>query len=69
MKRLWALIVLAAIAFGVSLPGSNAAQKASRSTAISRNARAARLGGVEQFKEGFRYDAGKVRLVALISPT
>jgi hypothetical protein len=69
MKRLWALMVLAAIVFGVSLPSSNAAQKRGRTASATRNARAAQLGSVAQFKEAFQYEAGKVRLVALVSPT
>lgn len=69
MKKQWASIVLAAILFGASLPSSNAAQKSSRSTAASRKARASELGSVEQFKDAFQNDQGKVRLVALVSPT
>jgi hypothetical protein len=69
MKRLWALIILGAVAFGVSLPSSVIAQKQGRPTAVSRKARAAQLGSVEQFKEAFQAHTGKVRLVALVSPT
>lgn len=69
MKRLWALMVLGAITCGVSLPSSIAAQNRGRATAVSRKARAPQLGSVEQFKEAFQNDAGKLRLVALISPT
>ena len=69
MKRQWALIVLAAILFGVSFPSSNAAQKRGRSAATSRRSRTLELGNVEQFKDSFQTDASKVRLVALVSPT
>jgi hypothetical protein len=69
MKRQWALIVLAAILFGVAPPSSNAAQKHGRSAAISRRSRTPELGSVEQFKVSFQNNAGKVRLVALVSPT
>ena len=69
MKRQWALIVLAVILLGVSLPSSNAAQKRRRSAATSRESRTPELGTVEQFKASFQTDVGKVRLVALVSPT
>jgi hypothetical protein len=69
MKRQWALIVLAAILFGVTPPSSNAAQKRGRSAATSRRSRTSELGSVEQFKVSFQNNAGKVRLVALVSPT
>lgn len=69
MKKQWALLILAAILFGVCLPSSNAAQKPGRSAATSRKSRMLELGGVEQFKDSFQNDSGKVRLVALVSPT
>ena len=69
MRKQWALIVLTAILFGVSLPPSKAAQRRGRSAPASRKALAPHLGSVEQFKDAFQNDAGKVRLVALISPT
>ena len=69
MKKQWALIVLAAILFGVCLPSSDAAQKRSRSAATNRKSRTVELGRIEQFKDSFQNDSGKVRLVALVSPT
>ena len=69
MKKQWALMVLAAILLGGALPSSIAAQKRDRSAAVSRKARAPQLGKVDQFKEAFQNDRGKVRLVALVSPT
>jgi hypothetical protein len=70
MRKQWALIVLAAILMGDTLPSSIAAQKRGRSAAAaSPKARAPELGSVKQFKEAFQNDIGKVRLVALISPT
>jgi hypothetical protein len=69
MKNLKALAVFASIIFAVNLPPTNAAQKHRRSPALSRQTRAPELGDVGQFKEAFQADAGKVRLVALVSPT
>jgi len=63
------LIVLAAILLGVSLQSSNAAQKRGRLAATSRKSRLPELGSVEKFKESFQNNAGKIRLVALVSPT
>jgi len=64
MKNLKSLIVLASIIFVITLPPTNAVQKHRRSTA-----EAPQLGDVSQFKAAFQTDAGKVRLVALVSPT
>ena len=69
MKKLRVLVVFASIIFGLSLPPTKAAQKDRRSTAVSRKTAAPQLGNAGQFKEAFQADAGKVRLVALISPT
>ena len=69
MKKLKVLVVFASIIFGVSLPPSKAAQKDRRSTAVSRRTAAPQPGNAAEFKEAFQTDAGKVRLVALISPT
>ncbi len=69
MKNL-TVLVFASIVFAVSLPATNAAQKHRRSTsAVSRRTRAPELGDVGQFKAAFQADAGKVRLIALVSPT
>jgi len=69
MKRKWALILLAAILFAFSAETSNAAQKRRRSTTASRKAPAPELGSVAQFKDAFQNAPGKLRLVALVSPT
>lgn len=69
MKKKWALIVLGAIVIGNTLPSSIAAQKPGRSTASSRKTRTSKLAVIDQFKTTFQNDAGKVRLVALVSPT
>ena len=70
MKNLKVLLVFAFIIFAVNLAPANAAQKHRRSSgAVSRQTRAPQLGDVEQFKAAFQTDAGKVRLVALVSPT
>ena len=69
MKKQWALIALAAILFGISPASSIRAQKRSRSAAAVRNPRLSELVSITQLKEAFQRDAGKVRLVALLSPT
>ena len=70
MKKLKVLVVFASIIFGASLlPPTKAAQKDRRSTALSRKTAAPQPGNAGQFKEAFQTDAGKVRLVALLSPT
>jgi len=69
MKKQWALILLTAILLSLSADRSNAAQKRNRATSASRKARALELRGVEQFKDVFQSDEGKVRLLALVSPT
>ena len=62
------LIFLGAILFGVSAAEINASQKPNRVSTASRKARI-QLRNVAQFKEAFQNDAGKIRLVALVSPT
>ena len=70
MRSQWALIsVLAAMVFVIGLPSTAAAQKRGRSTATAGKVRHPEPGSVSQFKDAFQNDAGKVRLVALISPT
>lgn len=62
------LIALLAILCGVGSGTSDGAQKV-RSGAAARKSRAVELIRIEQLKEVFERDAGKVRLVALVSPT
>ena len=69
MRRQGALISVLAMVFVIGLPSTGVAQKRGRSIATTRNVRAPNLRSVDQFKEAFQNDSGKVRLVALISPT
>ena len=69
MKKRSALIFLAVALIALSAETSNAAQKRGRSAAVSRQTRTPELGSVDRFKEAFQNDEGKVRLIALISPT
>jgi hypothetical protein len=69
MKKQLVLILLAVILFGISADTCNAAQRSGGSAAASRRERMPELRSVDQFKEAFQKDAGKVRLVALVSPT
>jgi hypothetical protein len=62
------LILLAAILVGVSASEINASQNARRYSTPGRKSRI-QLRNVNHFKEAFQNDTGKVRLVALISPT
>ena len=69
MKKQFALIVLASFLFGINSPSSVAAQKRDRAAAASRKVRTSDLGTVDEYKAAFQNDTGKIRLVALISPT
>ena len=62
------LIVLAVVLFDLGA-ATSAAQRANQSVTAKRKPRRSALGSVDQFKEAFQNDEGKVRLVALISPT
>jgi hypothetical protein len=63
-----ALTLLAAVLLGVSVSEAKASQKPNRVSTASRKARI-QLRNIDQFKEAFQNDAGKIRLVALVSPT
>ena len=69
MKKQSALMLFAVMVFALSADTGNAAQKRDRPAAVSRHTRTPELGSIDRFKEGFQNDEGKVRLVALISPT
>ena len=69
MKKQSALILLAVVLIALSADTGKAAQKRDRSAAASRQTRTPELGSIERFREAFQNDEGKVRLVALISPT
>jgi len=57
------------VTFALSADTGNAAQKRDRPAAASRRTPTPELGSIERFREAFQNDEGKVRLVALISPT
>jgi|GEM_PF-1222926 len=64
------LVLLAtAILFCLNPSPTNAAQKRSRATAAIRKPRPVELHSVDQLKEAFESDAGKIRMVVLVSPT
>jgi len=65
MKRQFLLVLLTATVVGISLRPATSAPRGSSPFASHR----VRLGSVEQFKAAFDNDRGKVRLVALVSPT
>jgi hypothetical protein len=69
MKKQCVVIILAAFLFGVGADIGHATQKRGSSTAASPKPQAPELGSVAQFKEAFQNDQGRIRLVALISPT
>lgn len=69
MRRRFVVIILAASLFALCAGTSHAAQNRGRSTAASRKAQGPELGNVAQFKDAFQNDQGKIRLVALLSPT
>jgi hypothetical protein len=68
-SAIMALIVLAAILAGLSTVPSDAAQKTASSVKAAHKPRAVELIGLDQLNERFQNDAGKVRLVVLVSPT
>ena len=67
-KRMW-LIVLPAIIFVIGVQAANPAWVRGNLTESSLTDRSARLGNIQGFKAAFHEDEGKVRLVALVSPT
>ena len=69
MKKQSSLILLAVVLFALSADTGKAVQKPDRSAAVSRQTPTPELGSIDRFKEAFQNDEGKVRLVALISPT
>jgi len=69
MKRQFLLMVLAAMVVSMDLLPSALARKTHTAGALQQPARRVKLGDVRQFKTSFQKDQGKVRLVALVSPT
>jgi Tfp pilus assembly protein PilE len=69
LRRALALIFVAALLSVTSAAHQNSVQKSHRSRAASRTSRVHELVDVDQLKKFFQDDAGKVRLVALVSPT
>lgn len=63
------LTVLAAILVDPNATASSATRKPRQSAQAGRKAHAVELGGIGQLKGVFQSDAGKVRLVTLVSPT
>lgn len=68
-RRALVLIFLAALLPMTSTAHQTAAQKSHRARPVSRASRVHELVDVDQLKKLFQNDAGKVRLVALVSPT
>ena len=69
LKDVAITLLLGVILFGLGSLRSNAAQKPRRSASARRQAVIPELNTIDQLKEAFERDAGKVRLVALLSPT
>lgn len=71
--RLKLLLAIIALAVFATIASSTAALKGSGSQrprhTVSRARRTSQLRNVDQLKEAFQRDSGKVRLVALLSPT
>lgn len=63
------LLASAAIPFSTSALANSGVQTARRSQSRITRARLRELRSIDQLKELFQRDAGKVRLVALVSPT
>lgn len=64
-----AFVLASAILCAGSAARGNAGQKPRRSTSAEGTSRIHELVRVDQLKEAFQRDRGKVRLVALLSPT
>ncbi len=62
-------ILVGTVVIGHAPSPSSAAQKSRRSVSARRNAAILELGSIDQLKDAFERDAGKLRLVALLSPT
>lgn len=69
LRRALVLIFVAALLSVTSTAHQNAAQKSHRSRPASRASLVHELVDVGQLKKLFQNDAGKIRLVALVSPT
>ena len=69
MKRQLLLMTLVAVMPRIGILPAALARNTSTATALQQRARRVRLGDVRQFKTAFQKDQGKVRLVALVSPT
>jgi hypothetical protein len=67
LRLLFASIALTALA--INFTDSALAQSRSRVKAVSRGPRVPVLRNINQLKEVFERDRGKVRLIALLSPT
>lgn len=69
LRRALVLIFVAALLSVTSTAHQNYAQKSHRSRRASHTLRVHELVDVDQLRKRFQSDAGKVRLVALVSPT
>jgi len=69
LRRALVLIFVTALLSVTATAHQNGAQNSRRSRPASRASRVHELVDVDQLKKLFQDDAGKVRLVALVSPT
>ncbi len=64
-----AMVLSLGIVFGFGYSAVSGAQKSKRPAVARHQAAIPELHSIDQLKEAFERDAGKVRLVALLSPT
>ena len=69
LKRALIALLLGAALYGISPLQASAAQRPRRLAPERHQAAITELRTTEQLKEAFERDAGKVRMVALLSPT
>ncbi|MEK6301345.1 MAG: hypothetical protein AABO41_11530 [Acidobacteriota bacterium] len=62
-------LLTAAILVGISAPSSSGAQTARRSASARRHTVVPTLRKIDPLKRAFQGDAGRVRLVTILSPT
>lgn len=71
--ELWKLVrfalLLAAVLFGISPSSSSGTQTARRSASARRQTAVPALRRIDPLKRAFQHDAGRVRLVTILSPT
>ena len=69
MKKELFLFTLAVVVLCNNAGPASLARNDSAAGVLQQPARRVRFGGVKQLKAAFQSDSGKVRLVALVSPT